>query len=64
MSAWDLRKSSSELVMHVNSRRYCEDIIQFFEGTLLGFWDPEEDHAECNDVQTGVKCKCALEDVR
>lgn len=39
-----IRKRLGDLIMHVHTRGYGKDIVKFFQCTLLGLGDPEEDH--------------------
>jgi uncharacterized protein YhfF len=44
-------KRLGDLVLHVNTSGNCENVVQLFEGALLGFGDPKEDHDQSSHVQ-------------
>lgn len=46
-----------ELVAHEASAGDSEDIVEFFECTLLGLGDEEEDHDESHHVEASVKAE-------
>ena len=38
-------------VLHVLGRRHGKHIVEFFQGSLLGFWYPKEDHYQGSNVE-------------
>jgi hypothetical protein len=48
------------LVAHVCACGDGENVVEFFEGALLGFGNPEEDHDESDDVRTRVEAEDSL----
>jgi hypothetical protein len=53
-------ESGEELVAHMGTSGNSEDVVQFLKGTLLGLWDPEKDHDQCDDIGTGVETEDTL----
>lgn len=45
-------------VTRMSSRWDAEDVVEFFERTLLGLREEEEDYGEGEHVETGVETKC------
>ena len=43
------------MTVQVNGERQVTDVIDFFQSSLLGFGDPEEDHDERGDVESAIK---------
>jgi hypothetical protein len=43
------------LVLEVDGGGHAKDLIQLFEGELLGFAHKAEDHAPGDEVETGVE---------
>jgi hypothetical protein len=43
------------LVLEVDGRGDREDLVQFLEGELLGFAHEAENHAPCNEIESGVE---------
>jgi hypothetical protein len=54
------RQCLGNLVVHVCACWDGENVIQLLECALLRLGDPEEDHDEGDDVETGVEAECAL----
>src|SRR4051812_18900089 len=48
------RHDLAGLIGHMSSHRYREDIVQFFQTSLLGLWKPEEDHDEGNHIKRSI----------
>lgn len=47
-----VRKGLGELVVHERACGNGKDVVEFFERALLGLGHPEENHHECQEVQT------------
>ncbi len=54
------RQHLSQLVLGVGSGRDAEDVVELFEGALLGLVQEEEDHPEGDEVHGGVEAEGAL----
>lgn len=50
------RKDLEDLIVHVLSGRHGEDIVELFQSALLGLGNEEEDHDQCNYVETTGGC--------
>jgi hypothetical protein len=53
-------ESLGELVAHVGACGDGEDVVEFFEGTLFSFRDPEENHDQCQNIGSGVEAEDSL----
>ncbi len=49
-----------DLVVHMRARGHREDVVQLFQRALLGFWHPEEDHYQGDDVGPSVETEHSL----
>jgi hypothetical protein len=71
-----VRHDGSSLVLHVRASRNSKHVIEFFERSLLRLdrmlanseslvvnaylWEPQQNHDECDSVQTSVESECTL----
>src|SRR5450755_2422129 len=40
-----------DLIVHVSPGGYRKDVVELFQGSLFGLWDPKEDHDERRHVE-------------
>jgi hypothetical protein len=49
-----------ELVVHMCAHGHCEDVVELLQAALFCLWEPEENHAEGDNVQGSVEAESAL----
>lgn len=54
MSLCEVRQCFGKLVAHMSGCWDREYVVEFFESTLLGLWHKEEDHDQCDYIQSSV----------
>jgi hypothetical protein len=47
-------KPGADVILDMSACRNGEDVVQFFERTLFGLWDKQEDHDKGENVQCTI----------
>lgn len=54
----NVRQPDKQFMRNVVLRRHGEDLVQFFQGELLGLTHEAEDHEPGNQIQTSIEAEC------